>query len=706
MKRHFIALFCFFCLSSLVAQNQNAASLRQQMAKIRQTTNWDDPAAAMKANKDIQKLASQLNGGTSQVNLTIPNQTTKTKSDNYVFKTAANKENIVAIANRFYQRSYKRLDAIAKTNFNLVYKTAEREKFSLKAIRKLSSTGAALITIGNDPDLACVYLTTAVKVLPDDTLSINNFGGYLRIIDSTEISIPVLLYANILFSGSPVILAQLGNSYFELGDFAKAESYYKKALKYNPDFGDAHKALCELYIKQNRLQDAVDELFAGVKNRGSSYKQASNNFKQIQQQYENSSGKNGLGSKEDFWDEAKKQMDPSEALASLVPEDNRVIMPVFPDCSKVEDWVEGGGFANAVNGYKSFHADLTSFSNKNLEIREEVPNLPPNALLRDYPTERFMIDCINEYFSHESRKAAEKYRQSMDEISQQVYDAKELYLNNYELYSATLVNCMKDCAGEPSHCLEECERVFCSNDCPNTSKYNEKLRQGYNGYRVEFSALLKKQKELLNDLYGFTNPLLSQIYSPYWSKVYAYEIKSVALSMVAECYASYPQPFIGPVHTRCGPDCSVFGNPFFVTPDKVIIEDPKGNKCSKGSKVSVSLLICEAALDCESIEFGCTAGLSISAKRNFGKSTTIFVGTGVEVNLGLIKAGAKTGGTITFGDDNSVDVGLKSSFKGVAPTGIKDGVKGIEVEVSLTLSGGLQTETTKIRGPGSILPRR
>ena len=30
------------------------------MAKIRQTTNWDDPAAAEKANAEIKKLAGQL----------------------------------------------------------------------------------------------------------------------------------------------------------------------------------------------------------------------------------------------------------------------------------------------------------------------------------------------------------------------------------------------------------------------------------------------------------------------------------------------------------------------------------------------------------------------------------------------------------------------------------------------------------------------
>ncbi len=44
------------------AQNtgENATSLRQQMAKIRQSTNWDDPEAAKKANDQIRELSKKL----------------------------------------------------------------------------------------------------------------------------------------------------------------------------------------------------------------------------------------------------------------------------------------------------------------------------------------------------------------------------------------------------------------------------------------------------------------------------------------------------------------------------------------------------------------------------------------------------------------------------------------------------------------------
>jgi len=54
-----IILFLSFA-GSLSAQNQSPEILRQKMAKIRQTTNWNDPVAAKKANDEIKILSKQL----------------------------------------------------------------------------------------------------------------------------------------------------------------------------------------------------------------------------------------------------------------------------------------------------------------------------------------------------------------------------------------------------------------------------------------------------------------------------------------------------------------------------------------------------------------------------------------------------------------------------------------------------------------------
>lgn len=60
-----LLMVLMLCLSALVAaQNtQSPDQIRQRMAEIRRTTNWDDPAAAKKANEQIRDLAKQLMSG-------------------------------------------------------------------------------------------------------------------------------------------------------------------------------------------------------------------------------------------------------------------------------------------------------------------------------------------------------------------------------------------------------------------------------------------------------------------------------------------------------------------------------------------------------------------------------------------------------------------------------------------------------------------
>jgi Leucine-rich repeat (LRR) protein len=62
MKYVFFIFLIVFAFARVEAQNtgENATSIRQQMAKIRQSTNWDDPEAAKKANEQIRELSKKL----------------------------------------------------------------------------------------------------------------------------------------------------------------------------------------------------------------------------------------------------------------------------------------------------------------------------------------------------------------------------------------------------------------------------------------------------------------------------------------------------------------------------------------------------------------------------------------------------------------------------------------------------------------------
>lgn len=692
-----VLMVFIICISALAGAQttQSPDQIRAKMAEIRQTTNWDDPAAAAKANAEIKKLAGQLTGGASPFS-TPSNQQAQTGSSRTPLLTAkasaATRENIVAIADRFYTRSYKTLDAVAKSQFDQDLKTATNEEFSLKAVKRLASTGGTLISIADDHNQACVYITAAVRAMPTDTLSVNNFGAYLRIIDSINTSVPVLLYANKLYGQSPIILTQLGCSYFELDDMKQAEFYLKEALKYDRDFGQAHTALCDLYIKQNRLQDAILELFASVKGIGFSYSKASGNFAYLQSEAENSP--EGASEKEKFWGETRSQMNPPDALASLVPEVDRLKMPAFGGYTKVTDWMDGGGYAYAVNEYVSFHGQLIKFSEQLLQVHAEVPDLSPNEVLRDYPNERFALDCITEYFFQASDEESDENRLLVEDITKSVYETEEAYLQNKERYAKEYVSCNEGCAGD-GYCLGECLRKYCSRECPAAIQRNKDIQ----GYYEEYTRLARittdNQKKILDDLYEFSGQWFSKIESPYWSRIYAYEIQRVALSIIGNAFIANQQAFPFTSGNECGTDCSVFANPAPVPEQRVEDKEPKGNDCPQDQKLNIGLAICSIAFDCESVEFGCSAGAAFSLKKNFvNKSTTAFVGFGAEAGVGFARAEATAGFTMTRHANGDLDVGVKGEITGSM------GAVGKNYEGTVTVMEGSRFDSKNVIGIG------
>lgn len=64
--KYFLLIISLCIWNIAVSQTtQTPEQIKAQMAKIRQTTNWDDPAAATKANEQIKELAKKLMSGNS-----------------------------------------------------------------------------------------------------------------------------------------------------------------------------------------------------------------------------------------------------------------------------------------------------------------------------------------------------------------------------------------------------------------------------------------------------------------------------------------------------------------------------------------------------------------------------------------------------------------------------------------------------------------
>jgi hypothetical protein len=364
-------------------------------------------------------------------------------------------------------------------------------------------------------------------------------------------------------------------------------------------------------------------------------------------------------------------MNPPDPLAPLVPVVDRLKMPAFGNCLKVADWTEGGGYSSAVQAYTGFHGQLMKFNGDFLQVHQEVPALPPNAILRDFPNERFALDCILEYFFRESKNESHDFNQKVDEIMKQVNMDADAYFQKAEQITKAFVSCFEGCGGD-DYCLQECKRVYCTQECPSANTYNSKLQSNWEQYLKEFQDTKEKQKKNLDDLYEFTEQWFSKIESPYWSKIYAYEIQRVALTIIGNSYAAYQQAFPWLAHNSCGTDCSVYANPYPIPPEEVSDKKPKSAECPDITKIKFGLGACDIGLDCESIEFGCSEGLAFSLKRNFVKKTTTgFFGVGMKACGGFTTAGFKAGMEITVSDNNEVtDAGFKADASITAGSGV------------------------------------
>ena len=729
--KSYLTIFFLLISLTLAAQGTNADEIRRQMAKVRQSTNWSDPAAARKATEEIRRLAAKLSGNQNLPVIGGSDKSTPLGKQTEV-KSSVNptKENILRIAERFYNRSYKHLNAIEKSRFDLEYQNALKNKFNHQAVTALTSNGANLMMFGTNHHEGCVYLASAVKADINDTLAVNNFGAYLRIIDSLKVSLPVLLYANTLFDKSPVILTQIGCSYFELNDFKKGENYLKLALQVNPGFGKAHSALCELYLKTGRWKEALQELIAGVVNQGCSYMQAHAIFQQLAD-VSSATKSGGSGKAQGLYNQnnsssdddalaplvpenkGKVQIDPKDMLASLVPEDNipdedklaplvpqdnKIKMPQFANITSVNDWMEGGGYSGAISAFQNFLTTDMAAAHELQQVLKEQPNISPDAVLRDYPNERFAIDCITEMIGNMSNDESVKLSEKTDKYIEQAVSYQQIYMDKYQRISKDYMSCLQACPTEnPMHdyCTGECQRKYCLEMCNAANSYNQNLQNIFDDWTRDFNESKQKQQELLDDLYGFTTPWFKKLYSPYWSRIEAYEIRRVALLIVGNTVTGYAHRALTfPAHTDCGSDCSVFVNAAPPPVEEVDKKEPNGNECPfEGNKLSLGIGFCSVDLDCESIEAGCSAGVSISAKRNFkNKSSTLFVGAGGEANLGAVSGEIKTGVTFTKYDNGNMDVGGKFEMTG------KVGPVGKNYEMSATLMEGANVEGKNVIG--------
>lgn len=124
------------------------------------------------------------------------------------------------------------------------------ERALIAAPRAAAGADLGLLFLSINDVSAAVY-ATAISAWrdPADALTANNLGAALKVARAYDSAFSVLLYANARLHDSPVILTNLGNVAFALGDGKAAGEFYRQALAASPDHpaaltGLGHLALC------------------------------------------------------------------------------------------------------------------------------------------------------------------------------------------------------------------------------------------------------------------------------------------------------------------------------------------------------------------------------------------------------------------------------------------------------------------------------
>ena len=119
----------------------------------------------------------------------------------------------------------------------------------------------------NRLDLAVTHLKKAIELKPDYAPAKNNLGvAYLKQKNwNAAISTFEEITGNLLYATPHFPLSNLGEAYYNLGDFNRAEHYYLEALKRKANFVNAQRGLGQTYIKKNRPEDAVFYLEKAVR---------------------------------------------------------------------------------------------------------------------------------------------------------------------------------------------------------------------------------------------------------------------------------------------------------------------------------------------------------------------------------------------------------------------------------------------------------
>ncbi len=124
---------------------------------------------------------------------------------------------------------------------------------------------AAILQADGQVDGNLMNAMAAACLIYPSAYLINNYASLLMSQQQFKEALIWLEQAYEVEPGNPVILTNMGECCYEMGNFSMALSYTNQAISSQRDFGLAHLIQCCIYMKQGNMEKAIESLFRSAK---------------------------------------------------------------------------------------------------------------------------------------------------------------------------------------------------------------------------------------------------------------------------------------------------------------------------------------------------------------------------------------------------------------------------------------------------------
>jgi len=542
-------------------------------------------------------------------------------------------------------------------------------------VAEVTTAAAAIAAPGASREIPVVLAARAVIAMPELPLAVNNFGAMLRLIGRLRDSVTVLLAAKKLDPQSPMVLTNLANSMYELGDSYAAESFYNKALMTAGDFGPALTGLGNIYMKRKDYRRALDVMLRGAQ----------------------------MG----FCGAVKSAC--SEAMAGEYGDPGSIppLPPPWQGGIKTAPSTPGGGagarstftvpqianwssiatVAGYMNeGFRKVEAEIRrEISEGTAQLKQLAAEIQRASVQRrsaggalctiSFENQVFHLRLIEEHFKAIAGRAMARALEEMrqDEAWSDWEEIGERYVQRVE-------------AAKTDPEIEAAHAAFCKE----ASAFAQAQFAKNKGI---WTQLYSETASAAEDYWAFSQNVLDSIYDPLVYKREEINRRMSTYGMLAQIAGTggllAELPVIHSHCSRCG------GTGRAVSESGSTNAPESSDKCpfKGGRKFALSLGPVEYKVDCSTVEVGVALIAAGSLKWNFKEKrvTSVFVGVGGQMGAGPASLGTKWGTQMTFDRDGSVsDIsGDWSSSMGVGPvsgeistdSGLVVGAPGLEATV-------------------------